>query len=84
MVAFTEAEREQMRRLPRVEVLVAGSDAVRTCLLSLVDLVFAYAYDHRTTLGEPSVESAWTVARLSATLSWLEVGEVDEWGIACF
>ena len=42
----------------------------KSAILSLVDLVFAYAYDHRTTGGEPTVESAWTIAKLSATLSW--------------
>ena len=42
----------------------------KSTALALVDLVFAYAYDHRTTYGEPTVESAWTVAKLSGTLSW--------------
>lgn len=42
-------------------------------LLGLADVLFAYAYDHRTTEGDASVESAWTVAVLSPLLSWLEV-----------
>lgn len=42
-------------------------------LLGLADILFAYAYDHRTTTGDASVESAWTVAVLSPLLSWLEV-----------
>ena len=41
-------------------------------LCSLLDILFAYAFDHRTTLGEPTVESAWTVSKLSITLSWLD------------
>ncbi len=50
-------------------------------LLGLADILFAYAYDHRTTTGDPSVESAWTVAVLSPLLSWLEVsGLVSENG----
>ncbi|KAK2194242.1 hypothetical protein NP493_1g05022 [Ridgeia piscesae] len=58
----------------------------RTAFLSLVDIIFAYAYDHRTTEGENNVntgylfvhlvdilvESGWTIRKLSATLSWLE------------
>lgn len=45
-------------------------------LLGLADILFAYAYDHRTTGGDPSVESAWTVATLSPLLSWLEVNDL--------
>jgi len=32
----------------------------------------AYAYDQRLTCGEGSVESAWTISKLSASLHWLE------------
>ena len=32
---------------------------------------FGWAYDHRTTMGDHTVESAWTVSALSATLSFL-------------
>ncbi|ELU11824.1 hypothetical protein CAPTEDRAFT_188632 [Capitella teleta] len=39
----------------------------------LVDIIFAYAYNQRTTQGENSVESGWTICKLSSTLSWLEV-----------
>ncbi|KAL5460557.1 hypothetical protein EMCRGX_G034009, partial [Ephydatia muelleri] len=48
--------------------------------LGLVDIMFAFAYDYRTTEGEPNVESAWTICKISSTLSWLEVfrGSVHE------
>jgi len=51
-------------KLPRHDRLVAG----------MVDILFAYAYDHLLTDGDPTVESAWTVATLSASLSCL-----DDW-----
>jgi SHQ1 protein len=41
-------------------------------LVGLVDLLFAYVYDHLTTDGDATVESAWTVSILSASLSWME------------
>jgi len=41
-------------------------------LLGLTDLLFGYAYDHRTTFGDPTVESQWTCPILSPTLSWFE------------
>ena len=40
--------------------------------LSLVDILYAYAYDHRTTLGDATCESSWTIVMLSPTLSWFE------------
>lgn len=41
-------------------------------LINLADILFAYAYDHLLTCGEPTVESAWTISTLSTSLSWLE------------
>ena len=40
--------------------------------LCLLGILFAYVYDHRTTDGDPTVESSWTVMILSPTWSWLE------------
>lgn len=61
------------RRLANREYLIpAGGLEERKVLLGLADVLFAYAYDHRTTGGEPTVESGWTVAVLSPLLSWLE------------
>ncbi|VDN04838.1 unnamed protein product [Thelazia callipaeda] len=39
--------------------------------LSLIDILFAYLYDMRTTEGEHCSESGWTIAKLSPTLSYL-------------
>lgn len=66
--AFTEEEKQILRELPNRTYLI---DSDQSLLLSLVDIVFAFAYDYRTTLGEHTVESGWTIARLSSTLSWL-------------
>lgn len=40
--------------------------------MGLLDIIYSYAYDFRTTLGEGNVESAWTVSKISPTLSWFE------------
>jgi protein SHQ1 len=48
-------------------------DDARPLLLGLFDILYSYAYDVRTTLGEHNVESAWTVAKISPSLAWLEV-----------
>ena len=38
----------------------------------LIEIVLAYVYDHLTTMGDPTVESAWTISILSPGLSYLE------------
>jgi protein SHQ1 len=41
-------------------------------LLGLLDLLFAYIYDHLLTQGEPTIKSSWMVYTLSTLLSWLD------------
>ena len=70
-------------QLPRKEFLLTANER-RIALCGLVDLLFAYAYDVRTTQGESTVESGWTVRRLSSLLSCLETFEtVLEAAVAC-
>uniref|UniRef100_A0A1B6H022 Protein SHQ1 homolog n=1 Tax=Cuerna arida TaxID=1464854 RepID=A0A1B6H022_9HEMI len=68
-VKLTDVEKESLKKLGNKEFLLSKEDKV-SVWLSLVDIVFAFAYNHRTTLGENTVESAWTINKLSATLSW--------------
>ncbi|KAG0779901.1 hypothetical protein G6F22_010374 [Rhizopus arrhizus] len=67
---FTAQEEEMMRQLPRKEYLISNEKAI---YLGLVDLLFAYSYNHRLTEGEGNVESAWCIGKLSSTMSCLEV-----------
>lgn len=59
----------QCIRSDAIDLLI---DEKRT-LLGLLDIIYSYAYDFRTTLGEGNVESAWTVTKISPTLSWFDV-----------
>jgi len=69
-------------RLPNKTYLVQNE---RKCLLNLVDIIYAYAYDHRITVGEHNVESPWTIATLSPTLAWFEsFAYVKDAVLACF
>ena len=58
--------------MPPVNFASMDQSQIQSTLLSLLDILFAYAYDHRTTGGDPTVESSWTVAILSPTLSWFD------------
>jgi len=69
IVEFTDEEQAVLRSLPRRHYLVMHENVV---LLTLVDLLLAYTYDHLTTEGEPTCESPWTVVKLSPSLCWLE------------
>jgi len=66
---FTEEEKEAMRGLKSKRHLV---DDPAASLLTMLDLLYCYAYNHRTTQGEDTCESAWTIWKLSASLSWFE------------
>lgn len=45
------------------------------CLNGLIDILFAYCYDRRTTYFEGTCESAWTISKLSASLSCFDAFE---------
>ncbi|XP_036427437.1 protein SHQ1 homolog [Colossoma macropomum] len=70
-VTFTDDEKEQMRKFTNRSYPLDKATRYQVWL-SLVDILLAYVYDVRTTEGEHNVESAWTIRKLSGTLSWLE------------
>ena len=80
---FTQEESLQLASIPYPLLpSMEQNDARRIdgLLMGLVDILFAFVYDHLMTDGEPTVESAWTVSILSATLSWLEDWLDDDHG----
>lgn len=56
----------------RLQFSFAGEVDEQSLYLSLIDILFAFCYDHRTTQGESTVESAYTITMLSPTLSSFE------------
>ena len=62
---FTAAEKEAMRNLPRRRYEMTSAAAESEAMRGLADILFGYAYDHRFTYGEPTVESDWTIWSLS-------------------
>ncbi|KAL3995389.1 SHQ1 family protein [Acanthocheilonema viteae] len=63
--------RDHLKDLPKKLFPKYSSDLEKSIALSLIDILFAYLYDVRTTCGEHSSESGWTIAKLSPTLSYL-------------
>jgi hypothetical protein len=70
---FTADEQEQLRQLPRREHLVSEGGLVADMLLrGLAGVLVGYAYDHRTSQGCGTCESAWAICTISPLLSWLD------------
>ncbi|ETW85517.1 hypothetical protein HETIRDRAFT_443514 [Heterobasidion irregulare TC 32-1] len=68
---FTEAENLAMLRLPRKEYLPTPAQT-HSLYLTLATLLFAYAYDARTTQHDPTPESAWTICVLTPAFAALD------------
>jgi len=71
-VTFSETEVDLLKELPNKEYLLDSED-IKKLFLNLVDILYASCYNHRTTLGENTTESSWTINKLSSTLCWFQV-----------
>lgn len=67
-IKFNENERDFLKDLPNKSYNLSPAQ-VRYCLNGLIDILFAFCYDRRTTYFEGTCESGWTISKLSATLS---------------
>ena len=68
---LTQEQKDLMLNL-KPKAFKLTSSEMREAGLMLVDVMFAFCYDRRTTGGEGNVESGWCISKLSSTLSWLE------------
>ncbi|OSX64918.1 hypothetical protein POSPLADRAFT_1135835 [Postia placenta MAD-698-R-SB12] len=68
---FTEEENATMLRLPRKEYSTIPQQT-HDLYLTLLTLLFSYAYETRTTQQDPTPESAWTLASLTPAFSALD------------
>ncbi|GFQ87140.1 protein SHQ1 homolog [Trichonephila clavata] len=90
-IQFTTEEKDRLRKLPSKEYILYNHDfcvltieQCRAAFLGLIDILFAYAYNKRTTEEENTVESSWTINKISATLCWLETfTSISEVAITC-
>ncbi|CAH2059451.1 unnamed protein product, partial [Iphiclides podalirius] len=68
-IEFTDEEVGILKDLPNKSYLLSKNE-YQQVMLGLVDILFAFCYDKRTTYNESTVESSWTINKLSSTLSW--------------
>ncbi|KAL5490438.1 hypothetical protein ACEPAI_5271 [Sanghuangporus weigelae] len=70
-LVFTEEENMDMLRLPRKEYLATLLQE-HNLYLTLLTILFSYAYEMRTTENDPTPESAWTICSLTPAFSALD------------
>lgn len=68
-IQFTDEEVGILKELPNKHYLLTKTE-YREVMFGLVDILFGFCYDKRTTLNESTVESSWTINKLSSTMSW--------------
>ncbi|KAL3085832.1 hypothetical protein niasHT_025963 [Heterodera trifolii] len=69
--ALSDQDRADLKDLPRRKLPHFAREAIGQIVRSLVDILFGFLYDFRTTLGEHSVESGWTCSHLAPSLAFL-------------
>ncbi|TFK55236.1 SHQ1-domain-containing protein [Heliocybe sulcata] len=70
-LGYSEDEQLMMLRLPRKEYLATETQTYGL-YLTLLSLLFSYAYESRTTQRDPTPESAWTICSLTPAFSALD------------
>ena len=73
---FTPEERRQLLEIPRKDFIIFR-DFIKPNFRSLVDILYGAIYDIILFGAEGSCESHWTIAKLSATLSWFDIFNSD-------
>jgi len=69
---FSEKEQAMMLRLPRKEYLV-NEYWSKILYNTLVSILFAFCYENRSNMNDPSSESAWTISALIPAFTALDV-----------
>ncbi|XP_031764059.2 protein SHQ1 homolog [Galleria mellonella] len=81
---FTDEEVGVLKELPNKNYLLSQNE-YKQVLYGLVDILYGYCYDKRTTLNESTVESSWTINKLSSTLSWFcAFNNIKETLVTCY
>lgn len=81
---FSDNEVGVLKELPNKHYLLT-KDEYKQVLYGLVDILYGYCYDKRTTLNESTVESSWTINKLSSTLSWFcTFNDTQQVIVACY
>lgn len=70
-IQFSNKELDFLKDLHNVEYNL-NENQITFALNGLIDILYAYCYDKRSTSFEGNSESGWTIVKLSASLCWLD------------
>lgn len=68
-IEFSQKEQDLMNDLPRKSYLI---DDPRPLYYTVLCILFSYSYEARSFQGETTIESAWTIGKLSPQISCLD------------
>lgn len=71
LLEFSGSLKDRVMRLGYREYFLTNA---KQTYLGIVPLVFAWAYDYRTNMGDSTVESAWNIGKIAPSLSFLYDG----------
>ncbi|ODQ67219.1 box H/ACA snoRNP assembly protein Shq1 [Nadsonia fulvescens var. elongata DSM 6958] len=71
-VKFSTEEQTKMTELPKKTYILTNP---KYTYLNVISILFAYAYDNRTTNGDSSVESPWTIGKITPLFSCLDASQ---------
>ncbi|XP_028132364.1 protein SHQ1 homolog [Diabrotica virgifera virgifera] len=73
-ITFDTKELDFLKDLPNIEYKLTDLQ-IKYVYHGLIDILYAFCYDGRTTDYDINSESGWTIVKLAATLCWLDVFE---------
>lgn len=68
---FSDKDLDFMKDLTNIEYELTDTQR-KYCYNGLIDILFAYCYDCRSTYFEGTSESSWTITKLASTFCWLD------------
>lgn len=81
-VKFTPKELDFLKDLPNI-VYNLTTEQTNFCHYSLMEILFAYCYDRRTTFYEGTCESDWTISKLTASFCYFDSFSNPKSAIIC-
>lgn len=68
---FTSKELDFLKDLPNVNYNLSAQQ-IKYCHNTLIEILYAYCYDRRTTCFDTTCESGWTISKISGSLCWFD------------
>lgn len=82
LIKFTDKELDFLKDLNNISYNLTETQQ-NYCRNGLIDILFAYCFDKRTTIFDSTCESSWTINKMSATFCYFDCFENPTEAIIC-